>query len=194
MSKITDNEVFAGLAQAGLARLGFYKGAQDRWAGKQTQAAWRELLAAGGVPAPEIVQVSHSARLYAHALMDNGLREVAGAASNPRIKQAILGAASWLNPDDSKTAWCGCIMGLWCREIGLPVPAEYYRALNWLNVGTPVQLADAVPGDIVVISRSGGNHVALFKDAALTLYGGNQSNAVNHAAFDRSLLRGIRRV
>lgn len=193
MSKESDNAVFARLAQTEMARLGFYRGDLDSWAGVQTQAAFRELLN-GEQPVTAVIPVNNSARLYAHALKDNGLREVAGAGSNPRIQQAILGAASWLDPNDSKTAWCGCIMGLWCKELGLPVPAAYYRAANWLEIGTPVQLADAVPGDIVVISRSGGNHVALFKNASMTLYGGNQSDAVNHAAFDRSLLRGIRRL
>lgn len=165
--------------------------AVDGIAGPQTWGAVE--MAVTGIPA-SLKSISNSARLLAHARRDAGLKEVPGPGSNARIKQAILGAASWLDSDDSKTAWCGCIMGLWCKEIGLPIPAEYYRAANWLNVGEPVELKDAQPGDIVVISRTGGNHVALFVDSSLTLFGGNQANAVNAASFDRSTLRGIRRL
>ncbi|HWL54265.1 MAG TPA: TIGR02594 family protein [Chthoniobacteraceae bacterium] len=138
-----------------------------------------------------------SAQLYAHALKDDGLRETAGKGSTPRIREAILGAASWLDPDDSATAWCGCIMGLWVKEIGLTPPVAHYRAASWLDIGTEVPLASARPGDIVVISRTGGNHVALYlahDTGTITLYGGNQSNAVNIAKFPRSSLRGVRRL
>lgn len=141
--------------------------------------------------------VDCSANLYAHALKDDGLRETPGSGSTARIRQAILGAAAWLDPDDSATAWCGCITGQWVKEIGLTPPAAYYRAANWLEVGTEVPLASARPGDIVVISRTGGNHVALYlahDTGTITLYGGNQSNAVGVAKFPRSSLRGVRRL
>lgn len=193
--KSAANEAFATGLQKNLASLGLYKGQIDGWAGPATHKAFNELLL-DRVPGTQErpTSVSASARLYEHARRDNGLKEKPGAASNERIKKAILESASWLDPDDSKTAWCGCIMGLWCKELGLPVPKEYFRAANWLNIGTPVDIKDAIPGDIVVISRSGGNHVALFVDNALTLFGGNQSNAVNSSKFDRSSLRGIRRL
>lgn len=191
MSKAANNEAFARLAQTELARLGYYRGAIDSWAGSQTQTAFNDFVR-GKVEV--LTPPGNSARLYAHALKDNGLRELPGTASAPRIELAIKTAASWLDRDDSKTAWCGCIMGLWCKELGLPVPSEYFRAANWLNVGTPVRLEDAILGDIVVIGRTGGNHVALFKDSALTLFGGNQSNSVNYSKFDRSSLKGIRRI
>jgi uncharacterized protein (TIGR02594 family) len=136
-------------------------------------------------------------RLYRHARTFIGLAEVAGPKSNPRIQQMIARAASWLDKDDSKTAWCGCAMGDWCFACGLAVPKEYYRAINWLNWGVAVDLEDAKQGDVVVLSRPGGNHVALL-DAVVAprtwaLLGGNQSNMVNVSRYPVSLVRGVRR-
>ena len=129
--------------------------------------------------------------------MDLGLREVSGPNSHPRIRQAINEAADWLDDDDSQTAWCGCIMGLWCRELNLPRPKEFYRAASWAVVGTAVDIKDAVRGDICVFKRPGGSHVALFSSSAaytVTVLGGNQSNAVTVAAQLISSLRFIRRL
>lgn len=193
MSKITDNETFATLVQRDLKSRGYYVGIIDGWAGNLTRGAYGAALPPP--PNPEEFNGSNSLRLYAHAERDKGLKETAGSGSTPRIKRAILEAASWLDPDDSVTAWCGCIMGLWCSEIGLTPPAAYYRAANWLNVGKTVTLAKAKKGDIVVLSRSGGNHVGLYHGhsaSTITLLGGNQSNAVNLTAYPISSFRGIR--
>lgn len=196
MSKNIANEAFARRVQEDLHARGLYTGTVDGWAGRRTLEAWG-LLVGDGFAAPRPENSGRSAHLYAHALKDDGLRETPGVGSTPRIREAILGAASWLNPDDSATAWCGCIMGLWVKEVGLRPPTAYYRAASWLDAGAEVPLASARPGDIVVISRTGGNHVALYvaHDAGtITLYGGNQSNAVNMAKFPRSSLRGVRRL
>lgn len=139
----------------------------------------------------------NSARLYAHARKDIGVKERPGPGSDPRILQALKTGPDWLDQDDGKTAWCGLMMGLWCQELQLPRPLEHYRAANWLAVGTPVELQNAVRGDIVVLSRRGGNHVGLYHRhtaTSITLLGGNQSNAVNLTGFPISSLKGIRRV
>ena len=85
----------------------------------------RLAVAVDGIAGPQTwgaienaVSGNNSGRLLAHARKDAGLKETAGSASTARIKQAILAAASWLDPDDSVTAWCGCIMGLWYKEPG----------------------------------------------------------------------------
>jgi uncharacterized protein (TIGR02594 family) len=138
-------------------------------------------------------------RLYQHARKDLGLSEIAGSRSNPRIKLAIETAAKWLDGDDSKTAWCGCIMGLWCLELGLGVPAAYYRAVSWLNWGHEVDLKDVQMGDVVVLKRPGGNHVSLFEASSVKhqghwdLFGGNQSNTVNSSPYATSQVLGVRR-
>src|SRR5690606_30081744 len=139
----------------------------DGHAGKITRDAYNKLFDKA-FPLPTTTPTSQSNSpdlsrvLYKHAKEDEGLRETPGTASTPRIRTAILTAASWLNPDDTATAWCGCIMGLWVIEIGLTPPKSYYRAKEWSNFGTKVNsLAEARVGDIVIFSRAGGYHVAL---------------------------------
>lgn len=137
-----------------------------------------------------------SERLYHHARRDLGLAEVPGAKSHPRIKLAIETAARWLNGDDSQTSWCGCIMGLWCLELGLGVPAAYYRAASWLNWGMKVEDSEAGLGDVVVLKRNGGNHVALLdhiEGKRWYLLGGNQSNTTSIASYADDLVLGVRR-
>lgn len=141
---------------------------------------------------------NNSQLIYDHAFKDNGLSETAGPKSTPRIRLAIKMAADWLDPDDSVTAWCGCIRGLWGLETATGVPPEHFRAREWLKWGEPVKLAEIIQGDTVVIKRQGGHHVALFHSFVggtgdLYLFGGNQSNATNIKKFDRALVVGVRR-
>lgn len=134
--------------------------------------------------------------IYAHALKDLGLKETPGQASTPRIKLAIETSASWLNPDDSQTAWCGAIRGLWGLETGTGVPPEHYRAKSWLGWGEPIKLSEAMQGDTIVFKRPGGYHVALFNGVGtgvVNVLGGNQSNAVNFSNYPTSNIVGIRR-
>jgi uncharacterized protein (TIGR02594 family) len=138
----------------------------------------------------------HSKLIYDHALRDNGLKELPGTASAPRIRAAILAAAKWLDPDDSKTAWCGCIRGLWGLETGTGVPPAHYRAASWAKWGKSVSWADVKQGDTVVMKRTGGNHVGLYVRHNAThvwIFGGNQSNACNVTRFARELVTDIRR-
>jgi uncharacterized protein (TIGR02594 family) len=139
-----------------------------------------------------------SERLYTQAKRDLGLKEVPGPKSSPRIQLAIKAAADWLDSDDSKTAWCGCIRGLWAMETGTGMPSAHYRARNWLNWGEEVRLTDAQRGDTVVLIRDGGYHVALFDHLStdrtqVYLLGGNQGNEVNVRSFNVALVRGVRR-
>ena len=192
-----DNAAFALHAQTTLKARGLYVGELDSWAGPMTRAAFDSALPLPAKPPPLPTPASPAARLYAHASLDKGLRETPGSASTPRIRRAILEAASWLDPDDSVTAWCGCIMGLWFSECGLTPPAAYYRAANWLNIGRASPLETAKQGYVVVLTRSGGNHVGLYHSHTathITLLGGNQSNAVNLTAYSRASLRGVRAI
>ncbi|HSI63504.1 MAG TPA: TIGR02594 family protein [Candidatus Saccharimonadia bacterium] len=135
-------------------------------------------------------------RLYHHARKDLGMSEAPGSKSHPRIELAIQTAARWLDDDDSQTAWCGCLMGLWCLELGLGVPAAYYRAISWLKWGLGVEKPDAEQGDVVVLSRPGGNHVALLdriEGKRWHLLGGNQSNTTSVAPYAEDLVLGVRR-
>lgn len=140
--------------------------------------------------------MSTSSDIYAHAMKDVGLHELPGSQSQPRIFQAIKVAALWLDGDDSKTAWCGCIRGLWGLETGTGVPREHYRAANWLKWGRAAELP--VKGDTVIISRKGGHHVGLFDHFStdlkgVWLLGGNQSDKVGVNKYDVTSILGIRR-
>lgn len=55
MSKAADNEAFAKLLQAHLAKQGHYLGAVDGWAGQVTQSAWRASVGLDPIPTSPIV-------------------------------------------------------------------------------------------------------------------------------------------
>lgn len=142
--------------------------------------------------------MNNSEKIYAHAARDLGLKETPGAASTPRIQLAIGRAASWLDPDDSSTAWCGCIRGLWGLETGTGVPPAHYRARNWLQWGEDVPASQAGQGDTVILRRTGGHHVGLLDCLSpdgrwVYILGGNQSNETNVQKYSTSLIEGIRR-
>ncbi len=139
-----------------------------------------------------------SQKIYDHAARDLGLKETPGRASTPRIALAIASAASWLDPDDSQTAWCGCIRGLWGLETGTGVPPQHYRARHWLDWGREVSRQEAEQGDTVVLRRTGGHHVGLLDCLSpdgrwIYILGGNQNNATNVQKYDTGLIEGIRR-
>lgn len=106
-----------------------------------------------------------------------------------------------------ETPWCSSFVNLihWlCR---MP-RSKSARARSWLLVGATVPEEDARPGDVVILSRGGGDqpdatvieapgHVGFFlgwDGAYVRLLGGNQSNAVNVKHYARDRVLGIRRV
>lgn len=121
-----------------------------------------------------------------------GEREVAGPKSNPRILTAIrrVGAKvlgiDYVNDD---TAWCGGIMAAWLSTTlpGEPMPGVAVRAKSWETFG--VALTGPALGAIMVYSRVGGGHVALYVGETAThwiLLGGNQGNKVSIMARPKS--------
>ncbi|MBB5038284.1 TIGR02594 family protein [Prosthecobacter dejongeii] len=143
---------------------------------------------------------SSSARLFAAALRYLGTKEVPGAGSNPKIKAWIKEAATWLNGDDSKTAWCGCFRGGVGLETATGVPPEHYRAAEWGTWGKAVDLKKPQTwqrGDTIVMTRPGGNHVCLLdRIEGRTAYclGGNQADSVSIAPFPISRITHVRRL
>lgn len=135
--------------------------------------------------------------IYDAAAKYLGTREVPGPGTNPTIKSWIRAAAKWLDYDDSSTPWCGCFRGGIGMETGTGVPAEHYRAKNWLKWGSGVHtIREAQKGDTVILVRKGGFHVALFdrlSGESVFLLGGNQSNSVCVAKFPVNQIEGIRR-
>lgn len=128
-----------------------------------------------------------------------GLREASGPDSHPLIRKWIAGGADWLDPDDSRTAWCGCFRGALGLQCGTGVPKAHYRALSWATWGKGVDIKQPEiweQGDTVILSRDGGAHVALLHrvvGANVELLGGNQSDSVRISSFPRSAVLAVRR-
>jgi uncharacterized protein (TIGR02594 family) len=93
--------------------------------------------------------------------------------------------------------WCGVFVGVVASSCGLHRPEMPFRALAWREVGTIVPLEFAVPGDVAIIRRRGGYHVAFFVRSAnglVWLLGGNQSRSVCTKAYSLGDLVCIRRI
>jgi uncharacterized protein (TIGR02594 family) len=143
---------------------------------------------------------STSQQIYRAALKFVGVREVPGLKSNPQIQRWIKDAATWLDGDDSKTAWCGCFRGALGILTGTGVPRDHFRAASWAKWGNPVPLDPKhwQQGDTIVMTRPGGNHVCLFHRVAPTgrieCLGGNQADAVNITSFPLARITHVRRL
>lgn len=142
--------------------------------------------------------MSISEQLYQAAKRYLGTEEVPGPKSNKLISGWIREAADWLDLDDSATPWCGCFRGHLGIETASGTPAAHYRAKSWLNWGREVALERPDlwhRGDTVVLSRTGGAHVALLDRVDgnyVWLLGGNQGDKVCIARFPRASIMGVR--
>lgn len=140
---------------------------------------------------------------YMRAL--TGTKEIPGARSNPLILSWVksLGARyprlrpniDWYVNDD--TPWCGLAIAEVVGECdpGFEPPEAPLGAINWASWG--VELPAPALGAIMVFSRPGGNHVALYEGEDASTYhirGGNQSNTINVTRIAKNRLRkgGIR--
>jgi len=142
-------------------------------------------------------------KLVSAALQYLGVREIPGSQSNPVIIDMAkgLGISDIYKNDD--VSWCGLFISHLLRITGKP-PLDYkndkwniLRARQYLNWGEEVKLSEARLGDIVVLERTGGGHVFILlaktKEGNPIGIGGNQSNSVTIAEFDRYRVLGVRR-
>jgi uncharacterized protein (TIGR02594 family) len=136
-----------------------------------------------------------------------GLLEAAGTVNNPAIVAMLQLDSKWADQDS--VPWCSAFVN-WCAWL-LDLPrSKSLAARSWLNVGTAVTLARAVPGfDVVVLQRGSGDqpgpevldapgHVGFYvgrddHDRVLVL-GGNQGDSVSIEAFASSRVLSIRRL
>lgn len=146
-------------------------------------------------------KLTTSRRIYLAALEFVGTREVPGPKSNPKITAWIKEAATWLDGNDSATAWCGCFRGHLGLLTGTGVPREHYRAASWAKWGLAIDARKPSTwqqGDTIVMTRPGGNHVCLFhaidKAGRIECLGGNQADSVNITAFPLSRITHVRRL
>lgn len=142
----------------------------------------------------------------ASAFLNKGIREIAGPSSHTQIL-AWLKRTEQLYPtdlpiDDSKYAWCGVFVGNMVLDEratnpALPAPPKYFQAAaRWRDWGREVPFKSAQRGDVAVLRRPGGHHVALVSGIThdgLKVIGGNQSDALTVAEYPWSKVVAIRR-
>ena len=128
----------------------------------------------------------HVARKYL------GLREIAGAPTEPTIARWLSKLNAWWKDDE--TPWCGTFVAAVMQEVDYERPKHWYRAKGWLEWGVP--LTEPKHGCVVVFERQGGGHVGFVVGRTgagwLMVLGGNQGNAVTIASFDPSRVLGYR--
>lgn len=129
----------------------------------------------------------------AEAWRELGQSEVPGSAHNPRIV-AMFDELGY--PDQSdETAWCAAFVGACLERAGIS-STRSLRARTYLEWGVPAD--DPAVGAVVVLERGSDpalGHVGFLvgmTDTSVMLLGGNQSNAVTVATFDRELVLGFR--
>lgn len=129
----------------------------------------------------------------AEAWRELGQSEVPGSAQNPRIV-AMFDELGY--PDQSdETAWCAAFVGACLERAGIS-STRSLRARTYLEWGVPAD--DPAVGAVVVLERGSDpalGHVGFLvgmTDTSVMLLGGNQSNAVTVATFDRELVLGFR--
>ena len=129
-----------------------------------------------------------------YAWADIGQHEIAGSGTNPRIA-AYFRLAGHPEITDDETAWCAAFVGA-CLEQAEIRSSRSLAARSYLAWG----IAAAKPeiGCITVLSRGGDpslGHVGFLvglTETHVQLLGGNQSDSVSVATFDRSRVVGFR--
>ena len=137
-------------------------------------------------------------KVYDLAAKDAGTWEWAEG-HNPKVVQYFADVGhGWVKDDE--TAWCAAFVGAMLKRSGLPHTGKL-NARSYLDWGTPVQLEQAVRGDVVILTRGDPNgwqgHVGFFhsiSDGKVNLLGGNQNNQVNLKGYDLNRVLGVRRM
>lgn len=142
-------------------------------------------------------------KLVAAGLQYLGVKEVPGIANNPVIMDMAksLGISHIYTNDDQ--AWCAVFINHLIRITGKPIdlyPHDRYdlvRAKKTANQFQTVPLKEWRFGDIVILKRDDGGHVfiAIAETDENTIYGlgGNQSNKVSFAEFDKDRIISVKR-
>lgn len=128
--------------------------------------------------------------LYSKAKGEMGINELPGKAHNKKI--LAYHACTSLGAKDDETPWCASFMN-WCLKMIGEEGTNSAAARSFMKWGIPLQ--KPVKGCVVVFTRKGGGHVALYdhedRDFIYTL-GGNQGNTVCIAAYRKDRLLGYR--
>lgn len=135
-------------------------------------------------------------RMVQEARLLLGTKELRGDLDNPAIIQWAkeLGGEIALEYTHDSIPWCGLFMAIVAKRAGKTPPADPLWALNWRKFGT--EAGQPRLGDVLVFVRQGGGHVALYigeDESAFHCLGGNQSDQVCFARYEKERIRGIRR-
>jgi uncharacterized protein (TIGR02594 family) len=110
-----------------------------------------------------------------------GVKEFVGIADNPRVVE--YHSTTTLRATDDEVPWCSSFVNWVMKKAGYPI-TKSAAARSWLKYGK--QIAEPVPGCIVVMSRNGGGHVGFYESTQhgnVRVLGGNQDDAVNVKPF-----------
>ncbi len=128
------------------------------------------------------------------AWREAGVREVQGAASNSRIL-AFYADVGMSGVTSDEVAWCAAFVGACIERAGLR-STRSLLARSYSSWGQPIK--DMRIGAIAVLSRGSDpalGHVGFVlgeDDSQIFLLGGNQRDAVNVQAFDKTRVVGLR--
>jgi uncharacterized protein (TIGR02594 family) len=123
-----------------------------------------------------------------------GLLEIKGQKHNPKIVQFFKEVGhSWVKDDE--TAWCAAFLGAMLERAGIKSTRQL-TARSYLNWGVPIK--EPKLGCIAVLKRGTSNwqgHAGFYLSETpqtVTLIGGNQSNSVSIAKYNKRRLLGYR--
>ncbi len=124
-----------------------------------------------------------------------GTREVPGAKNNPVIISWAVYLGGWFKSfyTQDSIAWCGLFIGYLMKLCGFPPPSTLLSAAGWASWGS--RLSTPSLGAIMVFTRPGGAHVALYmgeRKDAYRVIGGNQGDAVSEMWIKKDRLTAIR--
>jgi uncharacterized protein (TIGR02594 family) len=131
------------------------------------------------------------------ALGEYATHALVGAGNNPQVLRYFQEIGQkWVVDDD--TAWCAAFVN-WCIMKAGKIGTNSLLARSFLNYGTPKNIPNV--GDLVILWRisksSPFGHVGFFireTNSLIYILGGNQSDAVNIQAFDKTRLLGYRQI
>jgi uncharacterized protein (TIGR02594 family) len=138
-------------------------------------------------------------RMVAEGLkaMQQNIKEIPGAKSNPLILQMAKDADVSNIYKNDDTPWCAVAHAAIAIRAGKEVPFtgwDRLRAASFSRFGQEV--INPVLGDTLVFTRAGGGHVGLYiaeDETAYHVMGGNQANSYNITRISKNRVTAVRR-
>jgi len=135
-----------------------------------------------------------------------GIREIKGSVDNPQILAMLKLDTDW--PSNDEIPWCSAFVNYIAKLLDLE-RSKSLRARSWLEIGMSIPIESAIIGeDVVIIKRGKGQqpgpenmtaigHVGFYAgqdEHLIYLLGGNQSDSVSIAAYNKVHVLGVRRL